>query len=407
MTSCAKVPGPLSGLRVLDLSSVVMGPYCTLILSQLGADVIKVEGPDGDIIRNLGRSRHEGMTGSFIYLNSGKRSIAIDLSREAGQDICLRLAQKSDVFVHSIRPGAIRKLGLDYKAISKANDQIIYCNLFGFGRGGRYFGKPAYDDTIQAVSGLAMLEAEMHGTPSYVTSVFADKLTGMAAVYSILAAVIARSNGRGGQEIDVPMYETMVQCLLAEHATGSVFDPPLGEPVYGRTTNKYRRPFQTRDGFLSVIVYNQKQCEAFFDAIERRDLLADPRFTTFSARTEHAAAYYEMLGQVMLSRTNAEWLELLDSAQVPCSIVNSTRDLYTDPHLADVGFFTKLEDQWGEGLTLPRFPVTFHGTPAEVPSHGPQLGADTAAILVAAGFTHSEIDAFLSNGVVISTMEPA
>lgn len=400
MNSIAKEAGPLSGLRVLDLSSVVMGPYCTLILAQLGAEVIKLESLEGDIIRGLGRARHPGMTGSFIYLNSGKRSIAVDLAKRAGRDICLRLAETSDIFVHSIRPGAVKKLGIDYDAVARVNAGIIYCNLFGFGRGGRYFGKPAYDDTIQAVSGLAMLEAEMHGEPSYVTSVFADKLTGMAAVYAILAAVVSRSQGRGGQEIDVPMYETMVQCLLAEHATGAVFSPPLGEPVYQRTTNRYRRPFRTMDGYLSVIVYNQKQFEAFCGAVGRQDLMADPRFSTFSARTDNAAAYYEELGRILLGKPTREWVELLERVEVPCIIVNRTRDLYSDPHLNDVGFFSAVRDQWGEALTLPRFPITFHGTPARRPEPGPRLGADTADILMGLGYERAEVDGLLADGVV-------
>ncbi len=400
---------PLAGLRVLDLSSVVMGPYCTLILGQLGAEVIKLESLEGDIIRNLGPARQAGMTGTFHYLNAGKKSIAIDLSKPEGRDICLRLAATVDIFVHSIRPSAIAKLGLAYDKLAEINPGLIYCNLLGFGRGGRYFGKPAYDDTIQAVSGLAMLEAEMHGEPTYVTSVFADKLTGMAAVYAILAAVVSRSNGSGGQEIDVPMFETMVQCLLAEHATGSVFEPPLSDPVYSRTTNKYRRPFRTADGYLSVIVYNQKQFEAFCRIVGRDDLMTDPRFATFSARTHNAALYYQKLGEILAERSNAEWDQLLTRAEVPCMIVNRTADLYRDPHLGDVDFFAQIADGAGNRLKLPHFPVSFHGTPAVKPTEAPQLGRDTESILSGIGCSPADIGRLLEAGVVMcaARSEPA
>lgn len=404
-TIAADAP-PLAGLRVLDLSSVVMGPYCTLILAQLGAEVIKLESLEGDIIRNLGPTRQPGMAGTFHYLNAGKRSISVDLSKPEGRDICMRIAAGADILVHSIRPKAIANLGLDYASLSGINPDLIYCNLFGFGRGGRYFGKPAYDDTIQAVSGLAMLEAEMHGEPTYVTSVFADKLTGMAAVYAILAAVITRSRGRGGQEIDVPMFETMVQCLLAEHATGSVFEPPLSDPVYTRTTNPFRRPFRTADGYLSVIVYNQKQFEAFCRVAGREELLGDQRFATFAARSLNASAYYETLGTILAGKSNAAWDALLGPAEVPCMIVNHTRDLYDDPHLADVDFFTRLSDHDGGEMKLPRFPISFHGTPLQKPDSAPRLGQDTEDILAGLGCSPEEIGKLVRNGIVVSTGRP-
>lgn len=399
-------PGPpLAGLRVLDLTSVVMGPYCTLILAQLGATIIKLESPEGDIIRNLGPTRQPGMAGTFHYLNAGKQSIGVDLSTPEGRALCLRIAATCDVLVHSIRPAAIAKLGLSYEAVSAVNPGLVYCNLLGFGRDGQYFGKPAYDDTIQAVSGLAMLEAEMHGEPTYVTSVFADKLTGMAAVYSILAAIISRSKGSGGQEIDVPMFETMVQCLLAEHATGAVFDPPLSDPVYSRTTNAYRRPFKTADGYLSVIVYNQKQFEAFCGVVGREDLMADERFATFAARTRNAAVYYRTLGELMAGRGNAEWAELLARAEIPCMIVNHTRDLYSDPHLREAGFFVPVADETGLPLKLPRFPVSFHGTPADAPRAAPTLGRDTTRVLADIGCSPAEIGSLLDRKIVFAATD--
>jgi crotonobetainyl-CoA:carnitine CoA-transferase CaiB-like acyl-CoA transferase len=391
---------PLEGLKVFDLTSVVMGPYCTLLLSYLGADVIKLESLGGDITRSIGPVKHTGQSGLFIHANNGKRSIAIDLRDPRGREICLDIARTSDVFVHSIRPDALQRLGLEYPVIAAANPRIIGCNLLGFGRKGRYFGKPAYDDTIQAASGLAMLQAEQHGAPAYVPSVFGDKLTGMMAAYAIVAAVIGRGRTGTGQEIDVPMFETMAACLLLEHASGATFKPPLGRPLYPRLVSRERRPVATKNGYLSIMVYTDKQWQGFCTVAGRTELLSDPRFTTIANRTHHTDDYYALVSEIAATRSAEEWESLLAQVEVPCMRLNRLDDLSSDPHLQDVGFFGEVTDQWGELLQLPRFPVELKGTPALEPTAAPMLGEHSREILRETGYTDSRIEALISSGVV-------
>ena len=392
--------GPLKGIRVLDMTSVVMGPLCTLLLASMGAEVIKLESPEGDINRNLGPGVSPGLSGTFIYLNNNKKSIAVDLRSPEGREVCLNLAATVDVFVHSIRPTALTKLGLAYKDISERKNDIIYCNLFGFGRNGEYFGKPAYDDTIQAVSGLAMLQAEMHDEPAYVTSVFADKISGISAAYAILAAIINRDKGGGGQEIDVPMFEVMTQCLLAEHATGYVFRPPLSRPVYKRPVSKHRKPVRTKDGYLSVIVYTQRHFERFFEIAEMPEVVADPRFAKFEMRTVNSEAYYALLGNALATKTNEEWLGLLNQAEIPCIRLNTTQELYSDPHLNQSRFFETIESRHGGEIVLPRFPIEFSKSPALPPGDAPTLSENADELLRSCGYTDVEIESLFRMGVV-------
>lgn len=394
--------GPLAGLRVLDMTSVVMGPLCTLLLASMGAEVIKLESPEGDINRNLGPGLEPGLSGTFIYLNNNKKSIAIDLTKSEGRAACLKLVSSCDVFVHSLRPAAIGKLGLAYSDLAAVNRELVYCNLFGFGRGGEYFGKPAYDDTIQAVSGLAMLQAEMHGQPAYVTSVFGDKVSGITATYAILAAIVHRQKGGGGQEIDVPMFEVMAQCVLAEHATGYVFRPPLSKPVYKRPVSKHRRPFKTTDGYLSVIVYTQRHFEKFFELAGRPDVIADPDFATFEQRTVNSERYYALVAEVIAGKSNEDWLGLLGSAEIPCSRLNSTEELYSDPHLRATGFFQERQGRSGETIVLPGFPVAFSGSPARSPGEAPRLSEHARDVLRGCGYANEDIDRLFSTGAVVS-----
>ena len=391
---------PLHGLKVLDLTSVVMGPYCTTMLRHLGAEVIKLESLDGDITRSIGPMTHDGQSGSFASINNGKRSIAVDLQDERGREICLNIARRSDILIHSIRPDALQRLRLNYASIAAVNPTIIYCNLLGFGRRGCYFGKPAYDDTIQALSGLAMLQGEQLGYPVYVTSVFADKLAGLMGAYAVLAAVVSRDRTGAGQEIDVPMFETMAACLLAEHATGAVFKPPLSRPVYSRLVSRHRRPFATKSGYLSIMVYNDKHWQAFCAVADRKDLLQDPRFANFSNRTHNVDDYYALISEIVLTRTAEEWQPLLEQVQIPCAQVNRLDDLSTDPHLRDVGFFAEFRDQWNEPLQLPRFPVEFSGTPALEPSMAPLLGEHSRLILSDCGYPDAEIEMLIQAGAV-------
>jgi crotonobetainyl-CoA:carnitine CoA-transferase CaiB-like acyl-CoA transferase len=377
-----------------------MGPYCTQIMADLGADVIKVESPAGDTSRYVGPTKTAGRSGMFTNLNRGKRGIVLDLQKPEGAALCLRLAAKADVVLHSMRKPAIERLGLDYPAIAAVNPGVIYASLYGFGRNGRYSGKAAYDDTIQAISGLAMLQAEINPEPQYVTTVVGDKVCALSAAYALMAALFSRERGGGGQEIEVPMFEVMTSFLLVEHIAGAAYDPPMGRPVYERTVTRNRRPYKTRDGYLSVLVYNDKQWQRFTTLAERPELAADARFITQSARSTHMADFCLVVADILAGRTTAQWLELLEKAEIPVARLNSTQDLYTDPHLQDVGFFKSIQDPHDGGLRLPEHPVRFSGTPAGFTRAGPLLGEHTAEVLGELGLSELELQGLEARGAI-------
>ena len=392
--------GPLAGVVVLDLSSVLMGPYCTQIMADLGADVIKVESPAGDTSRYIGPGHTPDRRGTFLNLNRGKRGIVLDLVTPEGRALCLRLAAKADVVLHSMRPRAIAKLGLDYGSVKAVNPEVIYANLYGFGRAGRHADKPAYDDTIQALSGIAMLQAEINPEPQYVTTVLADKVSSLNAAYAVMAALFARERGGGGQEIEIPMFEVMASFVLVEHVVGAAYEPPLGPPVYTRTTTPHRRPYRTLDGHVAVLVYNNKQWRRFTALVDRPDLAADPRFATQADRSENMAAFCATVAQVLALRTTAEWIGLLEAAEIPVARLNTTQDLYGDPHLEDVGFFRRIEDPHDGSLRLPGYPLNFSRTPGGFTRAGPMLGEHTAEVLRGIGVTDAELDALEARGAI-------
>lgn len=400
MSKLADKKGPLDGIRILDLTSVLMGPYCTQIMADLGADVIKVESPDGDTSRYVGPTRTKGRSGMFTNLNRGKRGIVLDLRQEKGRDLCLKLAAKADIVLHSMRKPAIEKLGLDYAAVSAVNPGVIYASLYGYGRDGRYSGRPAYDDTIQGVSGLAMLQAEINPEPQYVTTVIGDKVSALSGAYAIMAALFHRQRGGGGQEIEVPMFEIMASFLLIEHIAGAIYDPPMGPPVYTRAVTPFRRPYKTQDGYVSVLVYNDKQWRRFTELAQRPDLAADERFRSQANRSANMADFCSIVAQILAQRTSAEWLDLLDKAEIPCARLNSTADLYTDPHLADVDFFKTLEDPRDGMLRMPAHPVRFSATPAGFSQAAPMLGEHTEDVLRELGLSVAELDELEAGGAI-------
>jgi crotonobetainyl-CoA:carnitine CoA-transferase CaiB-like acyl-CoA transferase len=389
--------GPLAGIRVVDLTLTVMGPYCTQILADLGADVIKVESAAGDTSRHIPPGRAPAQGGLFENMNRGKRSLVLDLKNEQGRDALLRLVATADVFVHSLRAQAIARLGLDYAALRQVNDRIVYANLYGFGRGGPYADFPAYDDVIQAATGLAMLQAALQGgPPTYVATALADKVTGLHGVYAILAALLARERGAGGQEIEIPMFETMVSFLLTAHIAGAVFDPPLSAPVYSRLVTPRRRPYRTRDGYIAVLVYNDGQWLRFFEAIGNPAWSQDARFATMASRSAHIDELYERLAATLAERTSADWLALLRSADIPAMPLQTTQALFDDPHLDAVGFWRRVETADGT-LRYPGPPTRFSATPAGIAGPAPALGADGTVILAELGFTDAEIDALTTS----------
>src|SRR5215813_1130019 len=303
--------GPLAGITILDLTTVLMGPYATQILADMGADVIKIESPEGDIVRQLGPGRSKGMGGMFLNANRGKRSIVIDLKQAEGRDALLRLAGKANAIVYNVRPQAMARLGLGYEALAAANPAILYVGLFGYGQTGPYAAKPAYDDLIQGASAIPTLIARAgDGTPRYVPITMADRVVGLKAVNAILGGLMHQGRTGIGQRIDVPMFEEMAEFVLIDHLGGLTYDPPLDHGGYARLLSRYRRPYKTSDGYLCVLIYNDKHWRSFFEAIGQTELLAEPRFATHAARHAHIDEIYQEVGRLFVTRTTAEWREL-------------------------------------------------------------------------------------------------
>jgi crotonobetainyl-CoA:carnitine CoA-transferase CaiB-like acyl-CoA transferase len=392
--------GPLAGVRILDLTSVLMGPYATQIFADLGADVIKVESPEGDTTRHLPPGREEGRGGMFLNVNRGKRSLVLDLKQPAAREALLALARDADVFVHSMRAQAIGRLGLDYEALKAANPRIIYANLYGFARSGPYRDYPAYDDIVQAASGLVDLQARLSGgQPTYLGTVVADKVAGLTGAYAIIAALFARERTGEGQEIEVPMFETLVSFTMVEHLCGSLFEPPIGPPEYPRVTAATRRPYATRDGHIGVMIYNDKHWRAFFAALGDPDWSKDPMFVSMASRTSNIAAVLGRVADVMSERTTDEWLALFREAHIPAMAIASPQDLLHDRHLVETGFWQSRETDAGD-LRFPGIPTGFSGTPGAIGDPGPALGGDSLAILAEAGLDQDRIDAMTASGAV-------
>jgi crotonobetainyl-CoA:carnitine CoA-transferase CaiB-like acyl-CoA transferase len=390
-----KLQGPLAGVKVLDLTSVLMGPYTTQIFADLGADVIKIEGPSGDTTRALPPTIAPGRGGMFLNVNRGKRSLMLDLKQPAARDAVLRLAKSADVFIHSMRGAAVARLGLDYAALKAANARIIYANLYGFGHGGPYADYPAYDDIVQAASGLAAMQGRLTGgDPGYVASAVADKVAGLTGAYAVIAALYARERTGLGQEIEVPMFETLVSFMMTEHLCGSITEPAAGPPEYPRVTAPDRRPYRTKDGHIGLMIYNDKQWRSFFALIGNPEWSRDPMFETMTSRTENIRAVLGQLGDVIITRTTAEWMEAFEQAQIPAMPIYSTDDLLVDPHLAETGFWHRTESDVG-AVRMPGIPTRFSETPGAIGDIGPALGADSDAVLAEAGFSPTEIAALL------------
>jgi crotonobetainyl-CoA:carnitine CoA-transferase CaiB-like acyl-CoA transferase len=393
--------GPLAGLRILDLTTVQMGPWCTRIIADFGADVVKVEAPEGDSNRYTGVPRNRGMSGTFQHNARGKRSIAMDLKQPEAKEALLRLAAGADALASNIRPQALARLGLDYAGVKAVNPSIVYLNMVGFGSGGRYAGRPAYDDLIQAASGVAMLLERSTGQPRYIPMAAIDRIVGSAAANALLAGLLARARTGIGQFIEVPMFETMVQFVLSEHMQGQTFDPPTSPAGYPRTLSRNRRPYATKDGFLAVLPYNDGQWQRFFQAAGKSHVLeGDPRFADIAARTANIDDLYAMVEAELRHRTTAEWVDLLQRNDIPCIQPHTLESLMDDPHLADRGFFVFLDHPSEGRIRTMREPSTWSETPPPAGRFAPRLGQHTREILAEAGYAETEIDGLIARKVV-------
>jgi formyl-CoA transferase len=399
--------GPLQGVKVIDMTSVLMGPYATQTLGDYGADVIKVEPPDGDITRQIGPARHANMGPVFLNANRSKRSISLDLKKPAGRDALLRLAATADVLAYNVRPQAMARLKLDYESVAAVNPRIVYAGLFGFGQDGPYAAKPAYDDLLQGSSGLSHLIARAgDGTPRYVPTALADRVVGLSAVGAILASLLHRDRTGQGQRVDIPMFETMVGFVMGDHLGGLTFEPPLDQGGYARHMSPDRRPYQTSDGYISVIIYNDKQWNSFFDVTGRDDLRADPMFATFAGRLANIDKVYGEVGRILVTRSTAEWMKLLVDGDIPVMPVHDLVSILDDPHLVDTNFFPITEHPTEGTIRSMRVATAWSKTPAAPSRLAPGLGEQSREILGEAGFNADEITRLVNDGVVRASTAP-
>ena len=374
--------GPLRGVRVLDLTTVVMGPSATQVLGDLGADVVKIETPSGDTMRLIGPWRHEGMGPLYLQANRNKRSVVLDLKSAEGKAAALALANKADVVVSNVRPQGLKRLGLDYDGIREANPRIIYCSAVGYGSGGPDSGKAVYDDLMQAASGIAGLFGAVDGAPRYAPINICDRVVGLYVVNAILAALYHREKTGEGQAIEVPMMETMTQFVLADHIGGAAFVPPEGPMGYKRLMSRTRGPYPTRDGHLAIVVYTDRHWREFTKLVGCPDLLEkDERFRSQESRTQNAEDVGRFLAEHLPARTNKEWLEILHKVDIPACPVNAIGDLLEDPHLLAVNFFEAMDHPTEGKVMVSRFPVQFGQSPASVRRLAPNLGEHNVEVL--------------------------
>jgi crotonobetainyl-CoA:carnitine CoA-transferase CaiB-like acyl-CoA transferase len=394
--------GPLEGIRVVDLTSVVVGPLATQVLADHGADVIKIEAKAGDLIRVMnGRSVTPGMGAKFLHLNRNKRSIVLDLKDAKGRAALVKLLERADVMIWNNRPQSMARMKLAYDDVRRINPKIVYCGLFGFGQGGRYRDKPAYDTIIQGVGGMAALNHITTGEPRFVPMVVADKVVGLIAVQMIAMALYRRSRTGEGCSIEIPMFENLAKFVLEEHMYLKTFEPPLGGTGDPRILDASNRPIPTRDGWICMSANTDAQAFAFFDAIGRPELKVDPRFCSVPARFTHVKEYFQVRMSAMKEKTTTEWLAIFERLDVPAMAYNTLDSLLEDPHLADVGLF-ELKDHPTEGKTrVIGLPNRWSSGARREWNPAPKLGQQSVEILREIGYGDAEIDAMIAGGVTI------
>lgn len=375
---------PLNGIRVLDLSTVVLGPYASQILADYGADVIKIETPEGDSTRNTGPAAEPGMGAIFLGVNRGKRSMVLDLKTAQAREALLKLVDTADVLMHSIRPQKLAAIGIDPQTLRARNPRLVYVALHGFAEDGPYGGMPAYDDIIQGLSGCAALMEKQTGTPQYFPTIAADKTCALVAAHAILAALFKRERTGEGAYVEVPMLESMVAFNLVEHFYGRHFEPALAAPGYPRVLNHWRRPYRTTDGFVCAMPYTDAHWRRFFVEAGRAELAADERFANIAARTRHIEQLYEIAAAIIAIRSTGDWLEAFGRLEIPASEMRRLEDLQQDEHLRQTGFFETIDDPKMGRLAFPGVPVKFDRERPPV-RMAPRLGEHTAEVLAEIG----------------------
>ena len=397
--------GPLAGVRIVDMTTVIMGPYGTQILADYGADVIKVEPPGGDVMRYGGAMRNPGMGALFLQINRSKRSIGLDVKQEAGRDALLRICATADVFVTNVRPAGMRRARLADEDLRAINPGIVYASLVGYGQNGPYAALPAYDDLMQGRAGISSLMAQQSGgIPRFVPVTIVDRIVGLNAVHVILAALFHREKTGRGQFVELPMLETIAQFVLGDHMGGRTFDPPLGDVGYSRLLAPDRRPYKTSDGYVCTLVYTDRQWRSFFRAIGRSDAEfdADPRLTSQYIRAQHYSALYALVAEELAKKTTAEWLDILETHDIPVGPVYDLEELVDDPHLNAVGFFEDMDHPTEGALRMVGVPSTWSDSPAAITRPTPNLGEHSGEVLREAGYSQPDIDALFASGVAFT-----
>lgn len=398
-----KSPSALGGIRVLDMTSVLMGPYATQLLGNFGAEIIKIESPEGDVMRHAGEMRNPSMGHVFMHANRNKRSIVLDLKRPSARPVIEKLLRKSDVLVYNLRPRAMANLGLSYKAVSAIKPDIIYAGGLGFSSRGRRAERPAYDDMIQSMSGVPwLMEKAGSNGPRFMPGAFADRFVGLHLALGIMAAITHKQRTGQGQRVDVPMYESMISLVLGEHLGGLTFIPPHSDAGYRRTLSKERRPYPTSDGYIAVLVYTDRQWKNFFDVIgQPSKFVSDTRFHSAASRSTHVDAVYGFLQSVMSERTTDAWLDLLEKADIPAARVNSIAQILEDQHLKDIGFFQYLQHPTEGSMVGVASPFELSASPALAEGFAPTLGQHSEEILSQIGYTQEEISELFLAGTVV------
>lgn len=396
---CGGNMGPLNKLRIVDLTTILMGPYATQILGDFGADVIKVEAPEGDVTRQSRPTKSPEMGSAFLNTNRSKRAVTLDLKTKAGLKALLALVKTADVFVTNVRPLALERLGLGYEVLSQVNPRLIYTSLVGYAQSGPYAARPAYDDLIQGAAGVAYSFLRATGSPAYIPSAMADRVAGLATVNALLAAVVERERSGQGQKVEVPMFETMVAIVMGDHMGGLTYDPPLDEGGNPRHLSPNRCPYATRDGYICILIYNDAQWRRFFAVTGRPELPdADPRFASFSVRLAHIDEIYSELADTIKSRSTAEWLDLFEKADIPAMPLHSYASLLEDEHLKATGYFERVEHPTEGPLRQMKVAATFSRTPASVSRPAPLPNEHGDELMHEVGFSDDEIRTFRGNG---------
>lgn len=395
----------LAGTRILELSAVVMGPFAGQILADLGAEVIKVESIEGDVAR-ASQPQAGGMGALYVNNNRNKRAIAVDLKSPRGKAVIDKLIRRSDVLLHNMRPDAADRLGLSFDAAAAINPRLIYCSAIGFGQRGRYRGRPAFDDVIQEAAGLAGIAEHNGEDPRFIPTILADKVGALHAVYGILAALVARAQGRNeALRVEVPMFEALTSFILNEHLAAATFEQD-GKVGYSRVLSRDRRPYRTRDGWIAVLPYTGEQWRRFLLEAGRTDVLDQPWFNQADGRHAHIDYLYSVIATVLPQRSSAEWLEKLARLDIPCSQVNRLEDLLDDPHLDDVDFFKVGRGYPAQIKRMLPQPVVFEGVAPTEDFPPPALGADTRAVLDECGYSAAEIDDMMALGIARGPAQP-